>query len=857
MPPEPEKKPHESHDHSYGHSPGHSHGHSPGHAPGPAKDTPDLSKESFGHDRSAFDRLKQLLKVFGSKLGFNSEPYDPKAEKRDELKQHPLLHKIVKEDWYDAALKVTTLHQYGRTSLTSAELRSFVVYAITRGAPSSFIRDLTELAKYSDGSVKGHGVPIANYEEMFRQRLQTRQFDDTRDILRCLKLFERHRAFLGETALQSIMNNQDPNNGRTALHTVVGRNSDLRIIERILSLGADVRVPCSWQSLHGGPDSVKGTTLLHMREALIQPNLVKLFIQHGANVNAKDALGRTPLQVHLEPTRRWQFEKQTAAALLEAGANPTFTNAEGKDSITQAISRGSTGIALKLMNKGAPVPENMRDRSFKISEHGIERKVDFAGLLTATDRIANNLGQLPMEEMGRLVSERGNLYHGYLYAQAYKDAIEEHPPRESNAFIELLPHLMFTYSSENIKYFMRQIEMYMDMNPDQREHHPLESEMLLLLNHHNASREFLGTLSKSITSITRFLEDGMYRIPGKLLDSWARCGVLTYSFQCWRFDAEQPHEVGPGGKLVSKPSLLEQYGFERVPPRPTDSIQTGSTKKQLYGSGYLLQPGSKRFSYPKENENGKTVLQRFDPKTFVEFRRAYLLISHPEYGTLLIRNSSPDFGKDAFEHPVYWSQRGIGKGFTKDQLLNLDDKLLFGHFHNFLETEMYRHKPATTGHLHALTEQLMAIKGDYARWKFDTRKITAFDLDEVTDKYTLLGGFHSDGFSNLVKYVTDRHAEIELDKLTHGSSSKLLPQLAFVNPRYPPWVPYEFSAADGTTQQRLTVTAEVAAALKHLVDGTVTEEELQRTGLRSFFQQAGFNKQAEIVLLDPRGDYVK
>src|SRR5690606_6263896 len=78
------------------------------------------------------------------------------------------------------------------------------------------------------------------------------------------------------------------------------------------------------------------------------------------------------------------------------------------------------------------------------------------------------------------------------------------------------------------------------------------------------------------------------------------------------------------------------------------------------------------------------------PDTFIEFRQGYYLISEPQLGTLLIRNSSPLFGRDLFDHPAYYSRRGIDNGFSRQALLDLTPATVSRYFQHCVSVDLHQ-----------------------------------------------------------------------------------------------------------------------------------------------------------------------
>ena len=138
--------------------------------------------------------------------------------------------------------------------------------------------------------------------------------DDENDwlhVVRSRDLRELERREIDDPA---GLNNVNPN-GRTPLHEALDGMlpEDRRFVERMLELGADVRMP--W------PD---GTSVLHTAAERGWPTLVEACLQAGVEVDGLNARGTTPLGA----TAAMAESDDRAFAvrlLLDAGANPNVS----------------------------------------------------------------------------------------------------------------------------------------------------------------------------------------------------------------------------------------------------------------------------------------------------------------------------------------------------------------------------------------------------------------------------------------------------------------------------------------------------------------------------------------------------
>jgi ankyrin repeat protein len=116
-----------------------------------------------------------------------------------------------------------------------------------------------------------------------------------------------------------------------------GREHEERNIEAVkqhLAAGADVDVKGGWA----------GGTPLHYAVGEGRNEIAKLLIAKGANVNAKDGNGSTPL--HYANT------KEIAEPLIAEGANVNAKNKDGKTPLDLAIQVRNTELAALLRKHG-------------------------------------------------------------------------------------------------------------------------------------------------------------------------------------------------------------------------------------------------------------------------------------------------------------------------------------------------------------------------------------------------------------------------------------------------------------------------------------------------------------------------
>lgn len=161
-------------------------------------------------------------------------------------------------------------------------------------------------------------------------------------------------------------------------------------------------------------------------------------------------------------------------------------------------------------------------------------------------------------------------------------------------------------------------------------HYPLLSEFFLALNAPVLvdDKETLEKVVDAIKSIE--YPDALHRkVSEKTVNNWARIGQLTHATRIWDTRFWKDDFEG------ERNSLLSLYGFQGI--ANDDSNTVGRASDKVFGPGYAYQKG----------------------KTLIEFRQSYLLASHPDIGTLLIRNSAHGAERSLTEEPAYFSPQPL------------------------------------------------------------------------------------------------------------------------------------------------------------------------------------------------------
>jgi hypothetical protein len=214
------------------------------------------------------------------------------------------------------------------------------------------------------------------------------------------------------------------------------------------------------------------------------------------------------------------------------------------------------------------------------------------------------------------------------------------------------------------------------------------------------------------------------------------------------------------------------------------------------------------------------------------------------------------FGRDLIPEPAYWSPCGIARGqgpfcFTAANLFRLTPTDLKRDDYNFtsvLDFSLYEKQHtgskalSNISRIKNLVKYFQALKTDFARWKFDSIRQTAWERDLATGEMKLVGGYNSPGFSAVVDYLEKKYRDATLDRMINEDSRLFVPDLAFVNRHHPAWSPYS----------RLIVSEETLKTMRTLAKGQMpTQREVDESQVFDFFRE-GLKQDAELVLLSPK-----
>ncbi|MBY0404098.1 MAG: hypothetical protein K2X66_09380, partial [Cyanobacteria bacterium] len=388
--------------------------------------------------------------------------------------------------------------------------------------------------------------------------------------------------------------------------------------------------------------------------------------------------------------------------------------------------------------------------------------------------------------------------------------LEEQESKKTNRLLGLMPHVFAHEKAASWDLSIQSLLAAIKKKGQYIPSHPNESELLLMLNHKidephasNTNQQIVYVLN----SISNFDKTDTL-ITSDILENWANIGKVTHGFHRWQLES-----------YGASSSLMGQYHREPIPLRNSDNI---------FGEGFLYKDPKGQF--------------------LIEFREGYIAITQENQGTLVIRNSDNPKYRQLMKHPAYF----LDKFLTEDQLLNLNPSKIPENQH-ILHRRLY-YPLETPQKIKTLLSHLKTVQESYGRFKLDTVK-------PKPNASTLLLLSESEGLKAIFKILK----QLE-------SQGNPLPDLAFIDPGLPIAPPYPFQlfhktlenkelthedlaneALVGSLQRQFQVTPPRLEALAQILSGAAYSPDYAREAEEwvQFFEQAGFQKKGELVLISP------
>ena len=132
----------------------------------------------------------------------------------------------------------------------------------------------------------------------------------------------------------------------TPLHSAAWYG-DLEMVRVLLNYKADVHARCGgWTPMHYVSQGHQGSVIPNVFQSL--GDVARLLLEHGADIDAENGHGETPLHVTME------FNNvEVVRVLLEHGANVDAENSQGRTPLHEAAGHNGTEVVRMLLEHGA------------------------------------------------------------------------------------------------------------------------------------------------------------------------------------------------------------------------------------------------------------------------------------------------------------------------------------------------------------------------------------------------------------------------------------------------------------------------------------------------------------------------
>ncbi len=443
--------------------------------------------------------------------------------------------------------------------------------------------------------------------------------------------------------------------GLTPLHII----KDVEIVKHLLARGADPNI----SDLYGTTPLMNASNVVH----------TQMLLAAGANPHVSNRYGFTPLHKSLS------FEM--AQRLLAVGVNVNTQNQNGDTPLHDA----SGPLIPSLLAAGAN--PNKQNKLGNTPLHGLQN-VQALLAAGADPTIENEDGLTPLDKASlqgdtaklTALKKAGGKPRGlFSYFISPSDFWADWQQAQDRYSVEYLAKIWDAVEYKTTLRMGRALlpELLALLGPYLQKVQQMEEKA--------DQPKYTSIASAALTRLYQFIEHRAIRkLDSSALNTWAQVGALGMGFNRWKWDAAVPYKgMGP---MEASPLLVQSGLFQPLPPREDDAV---------YGP----------------------ALAYTDPDfgLSVELRRAYIAVSLPETGTLVIRNSSHHFGRDLFPEPAYYSRIDLPEGVW----VNPQDLLQDNNYHSVLAKELHRTlKEQQVNHqkMQSLLKTLEAVLESYADW---------------------------------------------------------------------------------------------------------------------------------------------
>jgi hypothetical protein len=641
---------------------------------------------------------------------------------------------------------------------------------------------------------------------------------------------------LGHALVSDILN-QPLRKGPSLFVRMIEAELPVGILRRAVGAGASFFTSHRYTL---GDAGVPDAAPFHAAVLTGNPRLIEFALKHtgGWNINQPvGAQGSGPL--HLLYAQKSPVNMEAAQVLLRYGADPYARTATGLSLFDMAVAyRDIPGMELwaeYLVNpfaKASPLVQQIGLQDPVLREEKA-KLMAFGKMRASLPRdVESDMRAYAGDEREEGFAERAKEF-----VEAYMVATSPKVWEKSNPeLFKILPRMMLGKSAATMLRLVRAIDHLYDVDQSVRGYHPFEAELMTLLAHPGlgdaeSKRELGKATVLALTSINRFINIHINSIPAPVRQMWARIGVLSFSFRHWKWDT---HGIKIGSNRVL--SLFEQYGFA--------PIVSDTSAGPDFGPGYVLS--EERKLAIARNVDGRATGVLFNPQVRIEFRRGMLLASHRDVGTLVIRNSSPIFGRDILQHAAYYSRFAEGNGLTGADLKVMNPRIVEESFQRVLDAHLYASPQPMSPEIELLTSHLEAVVRDYESWKFRTDRETAWESIEGIGSF-MTGGYFSEGYGAVVGYLKHAIASAR-------AQGSVAPELAFFKRGFPAWSPARFKDDDSREHSTLVLTPRTVQLLEKMMTSSATRDDYTEDRGRTFqFFQNGFEMEGTLVIVDGKG----
>lgn len=447
------------------------------------------------------------------------------------------------------------------------------------------------------------------------------------------------------------------------------------------------------------------------------------------------------------------FNLELKQKIVGAGANPNFAIEDNLTILAKAFKDNDRSAMDEALLLGASKLIANSELTFKVP--GIDEEISQEQLTrTILNRLNSEKEDEAFSEASQFFKILRSPFQLYLYTEALQELRNINLRDMGFSFHQIATNMLYIEPAK------RPINVLLSLfSPTEITAHPNEADILLLLNDPESPQNASLPKNKAWSLVKPKSNEKV----DSSAKHWAlsRIGSQTYSFPRWRFEAQSAVERKKDGEIsVLQASMLELFGGTRVASSDVDQM---AWNKQ-FGTQFVFPAGSQVFKYETRNAQGRKITNTFDKQTSIIMRQGYLLIHNPNKGLLLIRNSSPEFGRSLLPQTSYFVPVKDAKLFSDNMLLNP-----FPYLFTRAINPININNNSDLANLNYLLDEVIGFEDALRLWKFNTK-----DTNSV----------ESQGFKFLIKHLEFlEYSNINLERSYF---------LGFVHPDFPSWRHYPY-----------------------------------------------------------------